>query len=196
MFTISLHQQDHTAFFPLDNWEWNISLNNSLPLRPPLPSPLERILFKSGKIKLRKFSPLHPQIEREQNCKVINMDCLSGRGYVNVVECHAVRSSRRVCVCCGVSFHIHCCRCSPGYTAQRWQSWLWVISFRPSWGWSLWRASRPPGPCPLPSPEAAAPPGGPPGHRAAPPLPTSHSGSASPAPALSPTSGGLSESRG
>lgn len=134
VFTISLHQQDHTAFFPLDNWEWNISLNNSLPLRPPLPSPLERILFKSGKIKLRKFSPLHPQIEREQNCKVINMDCLSGRGYVNVVDCHTVRSSRHVCVCCGGSFHIHCCRCSPGYTAQRWQRWLRVISFRPSWG--------------------------------------------------------------
>lgn len=71
-----------------------------------------------------------------------------------------------------------------------------INSFKPSWGWSPWRAWQPPGPCPPPSHEDAAHPGGPPGRPAAPPPPTSRSGSASPERAPSPSSGGLTGATG
>lgn len=74
-FTIPLHQQDQTAFFPLDNPERYASLKQS-PKGPRLPHCWEDPLQGWDDKAVDVLASPPTERESKQNCKVINQDCL------------------------------------------------------------------------------------------------------------------------
>lgn len=190
-FTIPLHQQDQTAFFPLNNPDRYVSL---------------------------KLSPKGPRLP---HCREDPLQGWDDKAVDVLASPPTERASKTAKWLTRTAFGQKICKRSRLLQCQ-WQSWCLCVlvgrgglytftaagvqqtilirsranSFKPSWGWSPWRAWRPPGPCPPPSHEAAARPGGRPGRPAAPPPPTSRSGSASPERAPSPSSGDLTGAPG